>query len=91
MRSTRLIVCNHRTLHTIYGMLMIILCAFMYASLFSLIAIITGDSILENYWVLLRISMPVALLVGYNVWMYEEMREVGGEVEMGIMHSVEVF
>ena len=54
-----------------YGIMTILLCAFVYATLFSMIAIITGDSVIGVYWILFKISLPIGLLVGYNAWTVE--------------------
>lgn len=66
----RFIVCNERVMRTIYGMLMILGCAWGYAFLFSLVTLLSGGfAQIGEIWVrATKIAMPVALLVGYMVW-----------------------
>ena len=84
---------GEQEIHAIYGLMTILACAFLYATLFSMIAIITGESVFEVYWALFKISLPIGLLVGYNAWAFQNpnlqsvRRDVG---QIGVDQGIDI-
>jgi hypothetical protein len=66
----RFIVCNDVVMRSIYGILTILGCAWTYATMFSIAALLTGNlsEIPYIWYISTKIAFPFALLVGYMAY-----------------------